>query len=79
MSRLRHRINLNCKACGFDELAAGTWRQQITLCPVKSCSLYAVRPVTKAPIPTKVLDYYQVSEEEYREIIGQKPEETSDE
>ncbi len=58
---LRKHINDHCKTCIYDYSAAGTWRQQVTLCTVKSCALYPVRPVTKAPIPESVLDYYQVT------------------
>ncbi len=57
---LRKHINDHCKTCIYDYSAAGTWRQQVTLCTVKNCALYPVRPVTKVPIPESVLDYYQV-------------------
>lgn len=65
---LRRRINENCKSCIYDTSAAGTWRQQITLCPVVNCAFHEVRPITKSEIPKSVLDYYQVSEEDYQEI-----------
>jgi len=55
---LRKCINDNCKNCIFDSAAAGTWRQQVTLCSVSSCSLFPVRPVTKVDIPGSVLRYY---------------------
>ena len=59
---LRKCIDDNCIACIYDSGAAGTWRQQVTLCPIKgNCALYPVRPVSKAPIPEHVLDYYQVT------------------
>ncbi len=58
---LRKCVNDNCRSCIYDPQAAGTWRQQVTLCTVKNCALYPVRPVTKAPIPESVLDYYQVA------------------
>ena len=58
---LRKCIDENCKACIYDPKAAGTWRQQVTLCSVTSCRLYPVRPVTKAPIPESVLKYYGVN------------------
>ncbi len=57
---LRKCINENCKICIYDPNAAGTWRQQVTLCTVTSCALYPVRPVTKAPIPESVLKYFGV-------------------
>ena len=58
---LRKCVNEKCRSCIFDPQAAGTWRQQVTLCSVKNCALYPVRPVTKAPIPESVLDYYSVT------------------
>lgn len=61
---LRKYINEHCKGCIYDCGAAGTWRQQVTLCTIKSCELYPVRPVTKSPIPESVLNYYFVPEVE---------------
>ena len=61
---LRKCIDKNCKTCIYDPKAAGTWRQQVTLCSVESCDLYPVRPITKAPIPESVLKYYGVSDDE---------------
>lgn len=58
---LRGAINAHCKSCVYDDLAAGTWRTQITLCAVTICSLYPVRPTTNSLIPESVLDYYQVT------------------
>jgi len=57
---LRKAINAKCKDCIYDDVAAGTWLQQTSLCRAKSCPLYEVRPQTKAPIPENVLRYYQV-------------------
>ena len=58
---LRKCVNDMCISCVYDQEAAGTWRQQVTLCSVKGCALFPVRPVTKAPIPDRVLDYYMVT------------------
>lgn len=58
---LRTAIDDNCRTCIFDSAAAGTWRQQVTLCSVTSCSIYPVRPVTKSAIPESVLNYYSVT------------------
>ena len=63
---LRKAINQNCKSCAYDDLAAGTWRQQVTLCSVKSCALYDVRPKSTRPIPESVLSYYEASLGEYQ-------------
>ena len=64
---LRKAINQNCKSCTYDDLAAGTWRQQVTLCSVKSCALYDVRPKTTRPIPESVLSYYEVENDQYQD------------
>ena len=65
---LRKAIDQNCKNCAYDEIAAGTWRQQVTLCSVKSCALYDVRPKSTHPIPESVLSYYGVSLGEYQSL-----------
>ena len=39
-------------------MAAGTWRQQVSLCGVKSCALYDVRPKATGSIPLSVLRWY---------------------
>jgi len=62
---LRKRVDDKCKSCIYDPEAAGTWRQQVTLCSVTKCPLYPVRPVTKSPIPHSVLKYYSVPKAEY--------------
>lgn len=56
---LRRRINQNCRDCIYDEMAMGTWRQQVTLCTVNSCAFHKIRPKTTKPIPLTVLSYYQ--------------------
>ena len=58
---LRQAINDNCRTCIYDPAAAGTWRQQTTLCSVTSCDLHPVRPITKSPIPESTLDYYSIT------------------
>jgi hypothetical protein len=63
---LRKAINQYCEFCAYDDLAAGTWRQQVFLCRVKSCALYDVRPKSTRPIPESVLSYYGVSLGEYQ-------------
>ena len=73
---LRQCINDNCISCIYDHGAAGTWRQQVTLCSIKeNCALYAVRPVTNAPIPTSVLDYYMVTGPEREFYLLSRPQE----
>ncbi len=49
---LRSCIDQNCKECIYDRLAAGTWRQQVTLCAIKKCPLWEVRPKSATlPLP----------------------------
>ncbi len=60
MASLRKRIDQNCKRCSYDSSAAGSWRQQVTLCPVNSCQFHDVRPKTNYPIPESVLNYYGI-------------------
>ena len=61
MASLRKRIDQHCKSCVYDSLAPGTWRQQVTLCSVKSCAFHDDRPKTGYPIPESVLSYYGVN------------------
>jgi len=63
---LRKAINHHCLNCVYDKLAPGKWRQQVTLCSVKSCALYDVRPKSTRPIPESVLSYYEVGLGEYQ-------------
>ena len=72
---LRKCINDHCKCCIYDPEAAGTWRQQVTLCPVTSCAFYPVRPVTKSPIPESVLKYFGVTETEIAVCGSIRPQE----
>jgi hypothetical protein len=67
---LRAAVNDHCKSCIYDNLAAGTWRQQVTLCSAKSCALYEKRPKTTHIIPESVLSYYGVKLDEYQDLIA---------
>lgn len=60
MTSLRKAVNAKCKCCIYDDLAAGTWLQQVTFCSVDLCPLYEVRPKTRSPIPESVLSYYGI-------------------
>jgi hypothetical protein len=66
--RLRTLINQNCKECGADSCAPGTWLQQVTLCSVKNCKFHPARPKTTRPIPISVLSHYQINSAEYERI-----------
>lgn len=43
----RERVDAHCKACIYDPLARGTWREQVATCPSGDCSLHDVRPVPR--------------------------------
>ncbi len=64
MASLRKVINAKCKDCIYDDLAPGTWRQQVNLCSSYSCSLWPHRPKSASPIPKSVLEYYGVSDDD---------------
>lgn len=44
---LRKSINDFCRGCIYDKNAQGAWREQVTACTSRNCSLYEVRPVSK--------------------------------
>ena len=71
---LRAAINANCKACIFDKGAPGTWLGQVTLCSVKTCELYDVRPTTDT-IPESVIKYYGVTKGEISRLSLKSPPE----
>lgn len=55
---LRRRIDTMCKRCIYDPNAAGSWRQQVTICTSFDCPLYSVRPRSGTPIRVSLLDSY---------------------
>ena len=57
---LRSSVDAKCRDCIYDPAAKGNWRQQVTLCSSYSCPLWEIRPVSRAPIPQNVHDYYEV-------------------
>lgn len=40
-------IAAKCRDCLFDKEAAGTWRQQVTVCPSTDCALWTFRPLAE--------------------------------
>ena len=64
MASLRKAVNEKCRDCIYDDLAAGTWRQQVHLCSSYSCPLWPHRPKSASPIPASVLEYYGVPEDD---------------
>lgn len=64
---LRKAINQHCKQCIHDPEAPGTWRAQVTLCSVKSCPLWSVRPRTTRAIPDSVLAAYEAEMADFQQ------------
>lgn len=50
MASLKSAIAEKCKQCTYDPSSKGTWREQTESCTVRSCALWAVRPLTVATI-----------------------------
>ena len=50
MASLKKAVEAKCKDCSYDPCAPGTWREQVELCRVTKCPLWAVRPVTVATL-----------------------------
>ena len=46
MASLKKCIENFCKGCTYDSSQAGSWRNQVEACTVRSCELWEVRPVT---------------------------------
>ena len=70
MASFKSAVTRHCKSCVFDSSASGTWKQQVTLCSVKKCALWEVRPKTPNVIPDSVLSYYGVGLVEYEQVKG---------
>jgi len=68
MSSLRSCVNQMCRGCIYDPCAPGTWRTQVTLCAVKSCPLYDIRPKTTSDIPASVLRWYGVKQVDLQQL-----------
>tara|TARA_R110000803_G_scaffold3216_1_gene10911 strand:+ start:12453 stop:12743 length:291 start_codon:yes stop_codon:yes gene_type:complete len=61
---LRGAIDKKCRACTYDELDAGTARQQIACCIDTDCPLHCVRPVNTEVIPVRLLVAYGIKAEQ---------------
>lgn len=59
---LRPAIDAHCKACVYDELARGTWREQVADCGGASCALYQVRAVPRDCVASGVIDRARVAD-----------------
>ena len=67
---LRKCIDQNCKDCIYDSSAPGTWRQQVSLCSIKSCPFWDIRARPTSPIPESTLRWYGVDLAEYQRLMG---------
>ena len=67
---LRKAINQMCKSCIHDPLSAGTWRQQVFLCSVKSCPLWELRAKSTRPIPLTIITQYRAENDEFQPKEG---------
>lgn len=47
MASLRKAINDKCKDCIYDNMAKGSWVQQVCFCTSPNCPLFPVRIRTK--------------------------------
>ncbi len=50
MASLKAAIKAKCKDCTYDPNQSGTYLQQIEDCTVRTCPLWAVRPMSVATI-----------------------------
>ena len=57
---LRKRIDQNCKECIYDQSCSGTWRQQVSLCTIKSYQFWNIRAKPTSPIPDSTLSWHGV-------------------
>ena len=51
MTRQTRAIDAKCKECLYDELADGTWRQQVERCELVECALWKFRPQSRSKTP----------------------------
>jgi hypothetical protein len=66
---LREAINQMCKSCIYDPLSAGSWRQHVFLCSVKSCPLSTHRAKPTSPVPDSTLRWYGVDSAEFQALM----------
>ena len=64
----RKRIDKNCRDCTYDLASPGTWRQQVALCNVISCSFWEIRAKPTSPIPKSTLRWYGVDLAEFQPL-----------
>jgi hypothetical protein len=67
---LRRKIDQNCKNCIYDSACPGSWRQQVSLCTVKSCPFWDIRAKPTSPIPESTLRWYGVDLAEFQPLAA---------
>lgn len=78
LPKRKEAIELKCKDCTYDHCSLGTWRQQVTLCSVKTCPLWHLRPKTTSAIPESVLRWYGLRKGDSQRLNGDLNEEQQD-
>ena len=53
MASAKKCIAEKCKECIYDPTEPYSWRKQVENCPITTCGLYPVRPITVASINNK--------------------------
>ena len=67
---LRKRTDENCRDCIYDSLAPGTWRQQVSLCTIKTCPFWDIRAKPTSPIPESTLRWHGVDLADFQPRAG---------
>jgi hypothetical protein len=67
-------INAKCKDCIYDECAPGNWRQQVTACTIRSCSLWEYRPKSRPKVrSTAILAHPQTDSPKPLGVVAGTP------
>ena len=69
MRKFRARIIKNCNSFIYDLYAAGTWRQQVAHCIVKSCAFWGIRAKPTSAVPESTLRWHGVDLAEFHPLI----------
>ena len=67
---LRRAIDEKCKDCIYDDQCIGTWRQQVSLCRIKSCPLWGLRAKPTRPIPLRIIARFRAENEKFQPKDG---------
>ena len=67
---LRKPVDEKCKDCIYDPTVPGTWRQQVSLCTIKTCPFWDIRAKPTSRIPESTLRWYGVDLAESQALMG---------